>query len=69
MAEIKTIGEFVKLVKSMRSAQKRYFNTSRFDTHEKDKALVESKALEKDIDSAIREYEKRLEQKTQPNLF
>ena len=73
MAEIKTVGEFVELVKCMRTAQKRYFRTKNSiytaETFEKEVALEDAKALEKAVDTAIKEYEKRLEQKTQLNLF
>lgn len=58
-----TVGEFVNLVEKMRKAQKAYFSTRR------QKALEESKTLEKQVDALIAERNKREELRINPSLF
>lgn len=58
-----TVGEFADLVEKMRKAQKTYFSTR------SQKALEESKLLEKQVDALITERNKREEQRVNPSLF
>lgn len=58
-----TVGEFVDLVEKMRKAQKTYFSTR------SQKALEESKALEKQVDTLITERNKRETERINPPLF
>lgn len=58
-----TVGEFVNLVEKMRKAQKTYFSTR------SQKALEESKTLEKQVDVLIAERNKREELRINPSLF
>ena len=59
---IKTVGEFVSLVSKMRDAQKHYFRSRRSTE------LNISKALKKQVDDAIKDFNKRLADKNQPGL-
>ena len=59
---IKTVGEFVELVSLMRDAQKDYFRCRGFTE------LNVSKALEKQVDDAIKDFYKRQAEKKQPVL-
>lgn len=58
-----TVGEFADLVEKMRKAQKTYFSTR------SQKALEESKTLEKQVDALIAERNKREELRINPSLF
>lgn len=58
-----TVGEFADLVEKMRKAQKTYFSTR------SQKALEESKTLEKQVDALIAERNKREERRINPSLF
>ena len=63
-----TKEEFMKLVKSMQTAQKNYFK-SPANTLEKSAALQRSKTLEKEVDAAIDEEDKDAAAQLQPSLF
>lgn len=58
-----TVGEFADLVEKMRKAQKSYFSTR------SQKALEESKLLEKQVDALIAERNKREEERINPPLI
>lgn len=57
---------FVSLVKQMRTAQKAYFNEK--DYFQKQRLLDESKRLEREVDKALKEWERRQNDK-QAKLF
>jgi len=59
---VKTTSEFVMLVLAMRNAQKEYFS---YKTTEN---LNVAKALEKEVDEAVKQWMKRQEEKIQPQL-
>jgi len=59
---VKTIGEFVSLVEKMREAQRQYFRSRGISD------LNASKALEKQVDDAIEDYNRRQAEKNQPGL-
>jgi predicted RNA-binding Zn ribbon-like protein len=57
-----TVSEFVSLVEKMREAQKRYFRTRASYN------LNDSKKLEKQVDEAVEQWNKRQVEKQQPGL-
>ena len=59
---VNTVGDFVNLVQSMREAQRKYFRTR--DPVD----LSASKAWEKQVDDAIKDYNQRQAEKKQPGL-
>lgn len=58
-----TVGEFADLVKNMREAQVKYFRT-RVPSD-----LTVCKSLEKQVDKALADREKKLLDSVQPKLF
>ncbi|ULQ59219.1 hypothetical protein K7I13_12050 [Brucepastera parasyntrophica] len=61
--EIKTLGDFIRLVVEMRAAQKLYFRTH------SPSDLQKAKNLEKEVDGAIADREEREAAKKQGSLF
>ena len=68
--EVKTLGQFIELVKSMRAEQRKYaFKHKYLSSTDEDK---KREKLEFEVDKAIRERDKRLEdeqKKQQGELF
>jgi hypothetical protein len=62
MTTIKTIGEFVELVRVTRLAQKEYFRTKGYH------ALLEAKKHESAVDAVIKEHDRRIARRCQPEL-
>ena len=58
-----TTGEFADLIKAMRDAQKEYFKTR------STAALNKSKELEKQVDTILKERNKREYERKNPGLF
>jgi len=62
MTPIKTLGEFVELVRTMRLAQKEYFRSRGYH------ALLEAKKHESAVDAVIKEHDQRIVRGCQPEL-
>jgi len=62
MNTVKTAGEFVELVRTMRMYQKSYFEDRNVI------ALSQAKKYEAQVDAAIRERDKRAARQPQPDL-
>ena len=62
MSKVKTVGEFVEIVRAMRIYQKSWFE------EKSSTALHLSKKYEAQVDAAIREYDERRARPKEPEL-